>query len=140
MKYHNCKNSNFIIDILKKNASNSQMRKKHASCLFKNDNIYSFGVNKYYNTKDFVLSIHAEIDALASVKKTQGMDLIVIRYEKGILKISKPCINCIEKMIKCGINKVYYSDINGDIICEYTTDIEKTHTSSGFKNIETCRI
>lgn len=80
------------------------MKNKHASCLLKNGNIYSFGVNKYYNTKHITLSIHAEIDALACIKKTIGMDMIVIRLDKNnSLKMSKPCINCIDKMLKCGI-------------------------------------
>lgn len=124
---------NDIIEILKRNAYNSQMNNKHASCLVKNGKIYAFGVNKYYNTKKIIISIHAEIDAIACLKKTTGMDLIVIRLHKNTLKMSKPCINCIDKMVSAGINKVYYSNNAGEIVCEYLTDIERNHTSSAFR-------
>jgi hypothetical protein len=49
------------------------------------------------------------------------------------LKNSRPCNHCIDKLIKVGIYKVYYSNENGIIVSEIVEDMEKLHISSGTK-------
>ena len=44
--------------------------------------------------------------------------MVVVRNYKGKLANSKCCEDCINIMKKVGIRKVYYSDKEGNIICE----------------------
>ena len=44
--------------------------------------------------------------------------MIVVRNYKGKLANSKCCADCINIMKMVGIRKVYYSDKEGNIICE----------------------
>ena len=57
-------------------------------------------------------------------------DLIVIRINKqGDLVSSRPCYNCLEMMKAVNIKKVYYSDNDGNIICENVKDMISIHAS-----------
>lgn len=119
-----------ILDFLIKKTEYSSIFYKHSSAIIYNDKILSYGINKVKNG----ISIHAEMDAILNSKfNIQGFDMIVIRYSNDI-KNSRPCNHCIKNMKKRGIRKVYYSDMNGDIIYEYVQDMEEKHDSAVYKN------
>mgnify|MGYP001180524553 FL=1 len=101
-------------------AKHSNLTHKHGCVIVYNDTIISCGHNKKHpSLKKF--SIHAEIDAVNKLnrkyknKKTiSKCSLYVVRIRNGLseedcLKMSKPCMNCANKIHKIGIRKVYYS-------------------------------
>ena len=139
-----------ILDNLIKTAMKSTVNNKHSAVLIKNDIIYKSAYNKFIkeitirknnNTYIHYLTIHAEVNAICShyghKKNVKGMDIIVIRIDKfGVkLKNSRPCNNCILKLRKLGIRKVYYSNEKGDIVFEYVNNMEFLHICSGQNNL-----
>jgi deoxycytidylate deaminase len=135
-----------IILVLKKIAMYSTIYNKHAAALIKNEKHISSGFNKFIKevtirkdniTQTHFKTLHAEVDALYSFhgkKNVKGMDIIVIRVNKNnILKNSRPCNDCINKLNKLGIRKVYYSNEQGEIVYEYVKDMPNLHISSGSK-------
>lgn len=84
---------------------------------------------------------HAEIDVLnncfrklSKINKKDKFDIAVVRINRsGEFKNSKPCYHCIEYMKSCGlqIENVYYSDSNGDLICEKLSVIENDYVTAG---------
>lgn len=64
------------------------------------------------------------------------VDLLVVRVsENGQLKNSKPCRNCVEMifgMKRINVDNVYYSNVNGEIVCEKFKNL--------YNNIEMCKI
>ena len=59
------------------------------------------------------------------IKQLKKLTLVVVRYDRrGQLCDSKPCQACITLMRVFGIQKVTYSDENGDMITEKVSDIE----------------
>lgn len=142
------KEFNEIIELLKKIAWHSTIYYKHAAALIKNDKYITSGFNKFIKqitirkdniTQTHYKTIHAEVNTLYSFhdkKKVKGMDIIVIRVNKNnILKNSRPCNDCIYKLNKLGIRKVYYSNDKQDIVYEYVKDMPNLHISSGKKAI-----
>ena len=137
-----------ILPMLKKMALNSPLANKHAACLFRGDELFSFGVNKYFNVKiqnkNILLGIHAEVDALSNLnaKMLNGMDILIIRCNKNQkLQSSRPCNACIKKLQQKGIRKAYYSTSDEKIVCELVDEMPKVHDSSGVrarKNINKC--
>ena len=132
---------NNYIEKLVKLASNSPIQYKHGACLLKGNKTYSFGFNKfnkeiYLNNQMIKFTIHAEMDAIYKTKNKniKGMDILIIRIGKinDNLKYSRPCNNCIEKMMRRGIRKVYYSNHNGEIVCDFIDSMPKIHNSSGY--------
>lgn len=128
------------IDLLKKIAQYSSLQHKHAACLIKSGEIFSFGYNKYIKkifieNKTIMYTIHAEVDAVCKVpnKSVKGMDILIIRIGTNKLKNSRPCNSCIDKLSRYGIRKVYYSNEDGDIVCEFLDSMPKLHNSSGYK-------
>lgn len=59
--------------------------------------------------------------------------LIIRTNNRGELKFSKPCCNCIEKLKKFGVKSVYYSTDEGTIIKERLDTICGDHKSGGQK-------
>jgi cytidine deaminase len=116
------------LQVLIRNCKKSNIRYKHSAALIFNDEIINFGVNRFVNKK----SIHAEIEALlnSSMKKFNGLDLIVIRTKGEELQNSRPCNHCIDYLVKKGIRKIYYSTVAGDITCEYVDNMSKEHICS----------
>lgn len=139
-KNFNLKFSNNI-ESLREIAKNSNLLHKHGACLIQNDKIISYGYNKsikeiIIDNKMVKFSIHAEMNVLFNLKKinyTKNItDILIIRIgNSNKLKNSRPCNSCIDKMIKKGIRKVYYSDENGNIKCEFVDSMLKLHISSG---------
>ena len=104
------------------------------------------GYEQNYVVKNSVgLSVHAEIDALKDLQKHKTfykqdkkyVDLLVIRLSKSnVCGNSRPCLNCLVKLIKSGVNirYVYYSTNDSVIIREKFTDMlesKSTYVSSG---------
>ena len=143
----------YIIDHLKKVSLNSDISSRHSAALFKKNKVLSVGYNKSIkqinninnnNNHSFKITVHAEVDALYQASKKndlRGIDIIIIRTKnlcngQMTLRNSRPCNDCIDKMMKIGIRKVYYSDSNGDIVYEFLDSMVKTHISSGRKNLK----
>lgn len=123
-----------IINTLRKIAMCSDINYKHAAALIKTSEQTIFGVG-YNRFTAKMRTVHAELNALFNnkLKSVKGMDIIVIRTSKNKLANSRPCNNCIEKMIKMGIRKVYYSNESGKIVSEFVEEMDKIHISSGTK-------
>ena len=129
----NCK-----IKYLEKLSKNSDITHKHAAALIYNNDIISTGINKYVSYNNLKQTIHAEINATINIKKIKkhnkiSLDLIVIRSKNNILKNSRPCNNCIDRLVKLKIRKVYYSNEYGLIVSEFVNNMEKIHISSATK-------
>lgn len=142
-----------VIETLKKKALYSNLQYKHSAGLIHKYRIISSGFNKYIpisskgnnniiSKTDLKTSIHAEIDAILQTdtksksKFIRGLDIIIIRIKELsngdiVLKNSRPCNSCIDKMRTYGIRKVYYSNDKGDIVYEFLEEMPKLHTSSG---------
>lgn len=124
-----------LISELKKNAYKSTINHKHSAALITSKQyILSIGFN-HFITNDIhgnLKTVHAEINAICKLPKklVKGNDILVIRVNKNNLKNSRPCNSCIDKLIKMGINKVYYSNEYGDIIYEYVNNMKKLHECS----------
>jgi tRNA(Arg) A34 adenosine deaminase TadA len=58
---------------------------------------------------------HCEIRALRPTINAKGATIIVVRQGGGI---SKPCESCRAAIIKAGIKKVVYMDIDGNVTIE----------------------
>jgi len=130
------------IELLKKHASTSMLMHKHSACLIKRGKVFSVGVNKYYDRNNIrgngKLSIHAEINALMSActKQIRGFDILIIRVNKSLNLInSRPCNSCIEKLRQKGIRKAYYSNGNGNIVCEYIDVMPKLHEGYNSRHV-----
>lgn len=141
-----------IIDHLKKVSLNSDISYRHSAALFKRNKVIAVGYNKSIkqlnvtnnNGSQFKVTVHAEVDALYQASKKhdlRGIDIIIIRTKhmcdgQITLRNSRPCNDCIEKMEKIGIRKVYYSNSDGEIVYEFLDDMAKIHISSGRKNLK----
>jgi deoxycytidylate deaminase len=113
----------YYIGLASKIAMKSTMTQKHGAIIVYKKEIIATGFNYSINK---LYSIHAEINALTSVKKNHKhllpeCELYVVRIGpdkfNNPLKYSKPCFNCQNSIIKCNIKKTFYStNYNYDII------------------------
>ena len=138
-----------LLEQLKKIAMISEISFRHAAALIKGSTIYSSGHNKYIKEIEIkgvknklYKTIHAEVDVISNFpykKSIKGMDIIVIRINKGLsLRNSRPCSDCICKLEKVGIRKVFYSDEKGRLVSEFVEDMPKIHTSGGTRYFNKC--
>lgn len=113
-------------------------------------NILSHGINhcRGYNSK-VIGSVHAELSAIRNLpvrsknKKIKKVSLLVIKSSKThCLSLSKPCIKCVNDLtiepLRYGyrIDRIYYSDNNGYIICRKFADLvndKDQHISKRFR-------
>jgi deoxycytidylate deaminase len=133
----------YILDNLKKTAMKSSVNNRHSAALIKKDVILNLSYNKFIKQikhckSIHYLTIHAEVNAICSYydkKNVRGMNIIVIRIDNyGIkLKNSRPCNDCIIKLRKFGISKVYYSNEKGDIVFEFLDNMKFLHICSSRK-------
>lgn len=131
------------LDMLRRRALNSQLNNRHAAILFSNKETYIGHNNKrtYYNG-DLVPSTHAEMEVLN--KRTRigsnnkgKFSIFVIRINRdGHLCNSKPCHECIKNLKTHNVNKIYYSDDDGNIVCEFIKKMEND-PSTGFRHFDT---
>ncbi len=64
--------------------------------------------------------------------------LLVVRFKDNNLVDSKPCIDCLKFLYKFGINRVYYSNADGQIISQTIADLELiSRPCSGRRSINT---
>jgi len=103
------------IDLASKIAMKSVMTQKHGAIIVYKKKIIATGFN--YNINN-LYSIHAEMDALACIKKQDKhllpeCELYVVRIGPSRLdnplKYSKPCYNCQNSIRKYNIKKTFYS-------------------------------
>jgi tRNA(Arg) A34 adenosine deaminase TadA len=109
-------------------AQKSIMSSKHGSIAVVGGKIISRGFNNFL--------FHAEMSIFKKInyKKMRKVDVYVIRINgNGKLINSKPCSHCLNSLKKLNIKKIYYSDENGDIVCEKTNDMKTDYISSGYK-------
>lgn len=143
------KRYNDLLEHLKRVAMFSEISFKHAAALIKGYTIYSSGYNKYIKEIEIkgvknkqYKTIHAEVNVICNFpyrKLIKGMDIIVIRINKSSsLRNSRPCSDCINKLEKVGIRKVFYSDENGELVSEFVKDMPKNHISSGSRYFNNC--
>lgn len=97
---------------------------------------------------DIDVSSHAEEQAILRYcrlfensnkicKINKKLILYVIRFnKKKELKESKPCKHCILLMQKVGINKVIYSNGNGELVCEKVKNMKNDHISKANRKIK----
>lgn len=109
----------------------------------------AIGVNTQSCKNNYLPSIHAEHEAMLNLiklnkhtrflKSHDTIDIVVVRISKcGKLGYSRPCENCIRRMIKFNneikIGNVYYSDSDGTFKMERLTSMYEsplTKMSSG---------
>ena len=124
----------YFLHKAREEARKSLLNHKHGCIITYKNKIVSTGNNKssIYNNKSY-RSIHAEIDAinkLLKINKFQNKgvrnncSLYVVRIQNvsNQFKMSKPCKNCIENIIKNNIGIVYYSTNEtfiDDLICQF---------------------
>jgi deoxycytidylate deaminase len=110
-------------------AQKSTMTSKHGSIAVVGGKIISKGFNN--------LLYHAEMSIFKNIKPLRRMkklDVYVVRINaKGELNNSKPCSNCLNNLKKLNIGKIYYSDENGNIVCERANNMFTDYVSSGYK-------
>lgn len=116
----------------------------HVASLVRGNSLCSMGTNGLHsacsrncNGRSTRCSFHAEANAIRKLashkgtKNNKSFELVVIRVSPtGVIGNSKPCFQCIQQIIKSrfNISKVYYSDANGDIICENVNQLLNTDT------------
>ena len=72
---------------------------------------------------------------LKSNKKFKA-DICVVKYRNNSLSNSKPCLHCLNFLKnhkKLKINKVYFSNEDGKIICTNIKDLNSKHISWKFR-------
>lgn len=107
--------------------SSSNYPYRIGAVIFKGSRIISSGHNQIRSNsiskkyKIFEESLHAEQDALLGIDwlKLKGCSICVVRLNySGSLSMGKPCNMCYSALKFVGIKKIYYSNYNGEIVCE----------------------
>jgi hypothetical protein len=115
-----------LAELLSRFVSKSITKQKHAAAIIKNGKICAARTN--------CAGFHAETQVMK--KHTSQTKLLVIRYENGTFKNSKPCKHCIETLRKTNIKKVIYStgDSNNPFVIEKIDFLENNWISLMRKN------
>lgn len=107
---------------------NREMRTSHVSFLIKSSKIVHIGWNKnrshpmnlrYPYHKGRNLGLHAELDVCLKSGKDDlsSYTMVVIRVDNnGKVCNSKPCNGCQSVIKQFGIDEVWYSNLNGEIV------------------------
>jgi deoxycytidylate deaminase len=115
-------------------AKRSYMTQRHGAVITRNGEIIARGFNHHVTHLNHLFSLHAEMDAIADLKKRYASEckskrwlrdcrLYVVRIgpdsQDNPLRMSKPCVNCKQAIQQIGIPIVFYSnEINPNIIGE----------------------
>ena len=125
-----------IASILSRSIDKSNTEKKHIAAIIKSGKI----LKSRTNTAGF----HAETQVLKNIKSKDI--LIVIRYENGMFKNSKPCKECIDHFKKVKVKRVIYStgDRTNPFVIEKVYNLCNNWISSLSKNkkkfnLHTCK-
>ena len=84
-----------IARLISRNIYKSPTKHKHVAALIKSGKV----INIRTNSKD----LHAETQVIKNIN--EGDIVLVIRYENGIFKNSKPCIDCVNELRRNKIKK-----------------------------------
>ena len=116
-----------FLDIAKEEAVKSNHYHKIGAVIFKNKSIISTGYNYPRRSTKHLLpkfqkwqySLHAEICAILKARcDLSDCSILVVRVnKKGKLMMAKPCKFCSEYIDYVGLENVYYSNKEGEIIC-----------------------
>ena len=98
----------------KSHADKSNCQTSMSAVITKGGKILAWGFNK----KTTVRSTHAEINALKKMirqkKGPEGATITIFRYlADDSLGMSKPCLNCMDALIRARVRKVNYFDYDG---------------------------
>lgn len=134
-----------LASILSRFVEKSTTQKKHVAAIIENGKIQYIRSN--------APGIHAEYMSYLSYISYQlkcknckykpyknikiSKTLLVIRYENGLFKNSKPCKECIEKL-RCNVKKIIYStgDQSNPFICEKLSELENSWQSNLVKKVK----
>jgi len=54
--------------------------------------------------------------------------LVVVRVTKALeLRMAKPCFDCLEVIQRSQVVRVYYTDTNGQLVCELASSMSTSH-------------
>ena len=98
-------------------AKTSTENNLHGAVIVRGGRVLAVGVNSFRNDPNTVStpkresSIHAEIAALKAMGNTaKGATIYVARVNRqGEERMSKPCTNCMDAIVKAGIKKIIYT-------------------------------
>jgi deoxycytidylate deaminase len=109
--------------------NNVEHRCSHIAFLVKKNKILNIGWNKNktvpITTKhpyhDGMVGRHAEVDVIFKSQREdfKGYKIVVLRVSKETKKLmmSKPCTGCASVIKQFGIDEVFYSNKEGQIVC-----------------------
>jgi deoxycytidylate deaminase len=113
------KHKKYIFEAMKL-AKKSNLRQKHGSVIVHNGDIIASGYNNNELGTDVIFSRHAEFDSISKIKRLRNINknlfanctiyIVRISTENNSLKCSKPCLACMQYILKCGIKKIIYSN------------------------------
>lgn len=124
--------STALLDVARKTAQNSEgvgpnFNYKVGAILFKKKRLLKAKSNSYKthpSLRHFTPfpHLHAESACIFSngLDNCSGLNLLVVRVRQpnNQLTMAKPCKVCTALISDVGINKVWYSNWNGELICE----------------------
>jgi tRNA(Arg) A34 adenosine deaminase TadA len=100
-------------------AKHSVLTHKHGCVVVHRNKIVSTGWNEHSLHIKQTFSLHAEISAVAKLKKKprnflSNCTMYVVRLSsRGNIHLSKPCIMCTNVLERSGIGRIIYSDSDG---------------------------
>lgn len=108
-----------------KMAKRSYMNQRHGAVIIRNGELIAKGYNRHVEHLNHLFSLHAEMDAIADLKRRYAAEckskrwlkdcrLYVVRVgpdsQDNPLRMSKPCCNCKQAIVQLGIPIVFYSN------------------------------
>ena len=107
-------------------ASNSEHPEwRLGACVVKSNRVLGVGWNRDQNDPFYLeladirkgkASTHAEVAAIRNSGDTQGATLYVARIDRsGSLRCSRPCENCLGRIIDAGIKAIWWTDYHGTV-------------------------
>jgi deoxycytidylate deaminase len=139
-----------MLSLLKECAKTSNVvSSKHASALIfsKNNYLMYSNIHRSYIDGNVINTLHAEANCLQKLLKLRNKNkclsnnsvcktIIVIKLANGnTLGNSKPCINCLNKLKKLNIKRIFYSDKNGNIVGEKIKNMISGIITEGDKHV-----
>jgi deoxycytidylate deaminase len=138
-------NVEILLNYIKNNPiCRSSCTHTHIAMLFngskRNPKIVSIGINEFnLNCRSpisDIITTHAEMNAIMnelrgdftqrsieSFRRCKYNMFVTKQSKSGLFGSSRPCVNCAEKLYFFGINKIYWTDINGEIHDAKPSDI-----------------
>lgn len=111
--YVSCKDFSFLRQAAKQAAGSNHHKFRLGAVVVKSGRVMGNGVNtpkKSPDTPPQRESVHAEVNALKSVKDPEGATIYVARLSvHNEMALAKPCEYCIEHLIANGVYRVVFS-------------------------------